>query len=65
MFHLCFSVFDIVYVSKPSGGLSTGIKTDPRGGAIPSLIRCPLDAEVRAVPGLSDLHSSGEVRAGF
>lgn len=44
-------MFDIVYVSKPAGGLSTGIKAEPQGGAGPGLIRCPLDTEVRAGAG--------------
>jgi len=44
-------MFDIVYVSKPAGGLSAGIKAEPQGGAVSGLIRGPLDTEVRAGTG--------------
>lgn len=41
-------MFDIVSVSKSAGGTGLGIKVEWQGGSMQGLVRCPLDAEVRA-----------------
>lgn len=41
-------MFDIVSVNKSAGGTGMGIKVEEQGGSMQGMIRCPLDAEVRA-----------------